>query len=32
VLLEGLRAFDKSPFLNGQWEKRQVESYLGREL
>jgi len=32
VLVEGLRAFDKVPFLNGQWEKRQVERYLGRQL
>jgi hypothetical protein len=32
VLVEGLRAFDKVPFLNGQWEKRQVEKYLGRQL
>jgi transcriptional regulator with XRE-family HTH domain len=32
VLVEGLRAFDKVPFLNGQWEKRQVEKYLRRQL
>jgi len=32
VLIEGLRAFDKVPFLNGEWEKRQVEKYLGRQL
>ena len=32
VLVDGLRAFDKVPFLNGQWEKRQVEKYLGRQL
>jgi transcriptional regulator with XRE-family HTH domain len=32
VLIEGLRAFDKVPFLNGQWERRQVERYLGRQL
>src|SRR5262249_18190620 len=29
VLVHGLRAFDKVPFLNSQWEKRQVERYLG---
>jgi len=32
VLIEGLRAFDQVPFLNGQWERRQVERYLGRQL
>jgi transcriptional regulator with XRE-family HTH domain len=32
VLIEGLCAFDKVPFLNGQWERRQVERYLGRQL
>ena len=32
MLVEGLRAFDKVPFLNGAWEKRQVERYLGRQL
>jgi len=32
VLLQGLRAFDKVPFLNGQWERHQVEKYLGRKL
>lgn len=32
VALHGLRVFDKVPFLNGQWEKRQVEKYLGRKL
>jgi hypothetical protein len=24
--------FDKVPFLNGQWEKREVEKFLGRRL
>jgi hypothetical protein len=24
--------FDRVPFLNGDWERRQVEKYLGREL
>ena len=32
VLMHGVRAFDKVPFLNGEWEKRQVEKYLGRKL
>jgi transcriptional regulator with XRE-family HTH domain len=32
VLLHGLRVFDRIPFLNGDWERRQVEKYLGRKL
>ena len=32
LALHGLRAFDKIPFLNGDWERRQVERYLGRKL
>lgn len=32
VLFHGLRAFDKVPFLTGQWERRQVEKRLGRKL
>jgi transcriptional regulator with XRE-family HTH domain len=32
VLLHGLKAFDKIPFLNAAWEQRQVERYLGRKL
>jgi len=28
----GLRVFDKIPFLNGDWERRQVEKMLGRKL
>jgi transcriptional regulator with XRE-family HTH domain len=32
VLFHALRAFDKIPFLNGQWERQQVEKYLGRKL
>ena len=32
ILLHGLRVFDKVPFLNGEWERRQVEKYLGRKL
>ena len=32
LLLHGLRAFDKIPFLNGEWERQQVEKQLGRRL
>lgn len=32
VLLHGLRVFDKIPFLSGEWERRRVETYLGRKL
>jgi transcriptional regulator with XRE-family HTH domain len=32
VVAHGLRVFDKVPFLNGQWEKREVEKFLGRRL
>jgi transcriptional regulator with XRE-family HTH domain len=32
LIVDGLRVFDKVPFMNGEWEKRQVEKYLGREL
>jgi hypothetical protein len=32
VAAHGLSTFDAFPFLNGAWEKRQVEKYLGREL
>ena len=32
VLFHGLRVFDKIPFLNGEWERRQVEKRLGRGL
>lgn len=28
----GLRTFDMVPFLNANWEKRQVEQYLKRKL
>jgi transcriptional regulator with XRE-family HTH domain len=28
----GMSVFNAVPFLNGAWEKRQVEKYLGREL
>jgi transcriptional regulator with XRE-family HTH domain len=32
VLVQGLQAFDKLPFLNAAWERRQVEKYMGRQL
>jgi transcriptional regulator with XRE-family HTH domain len=32
LALHGLRVFDKIPFLNGDWERRQVEKFLGRKL
>lgn len=32
LLFHGLRTFDKIPFLNGEWERRQVEKQLGRKL
>ena len=32
VVAHGLRVFNKVPFLNGEWERQQVEKYLGREL
>jgi transcriptional regulator with XRE-family HTH domain len=32
VLFHGLRVFDRVPFLSGQWERQQVEKYLGRKL
>jgi transcriptional regulator with XRE-family HTH domain len=32
ILFHGLRVFDKIPFLNGEWERAQVEKYLGRKL
>jgi transcriptional regulator with XRE-family HTH domain len=32
LLVHGLQAFDKLPFLTAAWEKRQVEKYMGREL
>ena len=30
--LHGLKVFDRIPFLNGDWERRQVEKFLGRRL
>ena len=32
VAAHGLSVFEAVPFLNGAWEKRQVEKYLGRQL
>jgi hypothetical protein len=32
LLFHALRVFDKVPFLNGDWERRQVEKVLGRKL
>jgi transcriptional regulator with XRE-family HTH domain len=32
VAFHGLRVFDKLPFLNAAWERRQVEKYLERRL
>ena len=32
VIFEALSVFGSLPFLNGDWERRQVEKYLGREL
>ena len=32
LFAHGMVVFDKVPFLNGAWEKRQVEKFLGRRL
>ena len=32
LFCNGLKVFDKVPFLNGAWEKAQAEKYLGRKL
>ena len=32
MLVYGLSVFDRIPFLNGEWERRQVEKQLGRKL
>jgi transcriptional regulator with XRE-family HTH domain len=32
VVLHALIVFDWIPFLSGEWERRQVERYLGRRL
>jgi transcriptional regulator with XRE-family HTH domain len=32
IVVQGLKAFDKVPFLTAEWERRQVEKYMGRKL
>ena len=32
VLFHGMSVFGTMPFMNADWEKRQVEKYLGRKL
>ena len=32
VLFHGMSVFGRLPFMNADWEKRQVEKYLGRKL
>ena len=32
VLAHAMRAFDMVPFLNGEWERREDEKFLGRKL
>jgi transcriptional regulator with XRE-family HTH domain len=32
VTLHGLQVFARLPFLSGDWERREVEKYLGRKL
>ncbi|CCE03647.1 helix-turn-helix domain-containing protein [Bradyrhizobium sp. STM 3809] len=32
LALHGLKAFDRLPFLNAEWERTQVEKQLGRKL
>ena len=32
LAIDGLKTFDMVPFLNADWEKRQVENYLKRKL
>ena len=32
IAMHGLRVFDKVPFLNAAWERREVEKVLGRRL
>lgn len=32
LAVEGLRVFDRIPFLSGDWERRAVEKYLERRL
>ena len=32
LIFEALKVFGNLPFLNGAWERREVEKYLGRNL
>ena len=32
LMFHGMRVFGTMPFMNAEWEKRQVEKYLGRKL
>jgi transcriptional regulator with XRE-family HTH domain len=32
LIIHGLQGFELVPFLNGDWERRQVEKQLGRKL
>ena len=32
LVFHGMRVFGTMPFMNADWEKRQVEKYLGRKL
>jgi hypothetical protein len=32
LIAHGLQVFDKVPFLNGDWERREAEKFLGRRL
>ena len=32
LAIHGLSVFDKIPFFNAEWEKREAEKFLGRKL
>ena len=32
LAFHGMRVFSRIPFLNADWEKREVEKYMGRKL
>ena len=32
LAFQAARLFGRTPFLNGDWERREVEKYLGRKL
>ena len=32
TFINGMKVYDKAPFLSGTWEKAKVEKYLGRKL